>query len=424
MKSSNPWMAARMVIAAALAANLWYGARRCASEDRTPRDDAYAGMARLTHAMSVIRAQYVDPDHTDYPRLMDGAMRGLLASLDEHCEFLDAQRLKAMQEDTAGEFGGIGVVVGDREGAITIIAPKEDSPGYRAGLLPGDRLLDIGGTSAEGLSLEAAAALMRGEPGTRVKIKFIRSGADAPRTVEIERARIDVPSLKDARMAAEGIGYVRLVQFDDRTASDLDKALSDMDAQGLRGVIVDLRNNPGGVLQSAVDVASRFLPRGARVVYTQGRDERQRQTFEARLSGRPRAYPVIVLVNGGSASAAEIVAGALQDHRRAVLVGERTFGKGSVQSILPMEDGTAIRLTTARYYTPRGRMIHNRGIEPDILSPMSVRQWEGIVRARMEEIGAPRPSREPAAVPEDPQMERAVEIMKGLLAYGETERRA
>ncbi|MBM4153604.1 MAG: S41 family peptidase [Lentisphaerae bacterium] len=407
--------------AAILMANLLVGHRIHSKEaPAAPREDAYESMASFTRVLEQVRRNYVDPGRTGFKDLTYGALRGLMASLDEHCEFMDPEEYKAMQEDTAGRFGGIGVVVGVRDGVLTIIAPMEDTPGFRAGLMAGDRLVEIDGQRTDMMDLGEAVKLMRGPPGSRVKIRILREGATDVRTLEIERAIISVASVKDARLIEDGIGYLRVVQFDERTASALDASLGTLEKQGARALVIDLRNNPGGLLQAAVEVCSRFLPRGAMVVYTQGRDERQRQTFLVRGAPKSFEWPVVVLVNEGSASAAEIVGGALQDHKRAVLVGQRTFGKGSVQTILPMEDGSALRLTTSKYYTPGRRVIHDYGIEPDILIPVPAEDWARILRARAEADpvpGASPPAGASRAAPRDVQLDRAVDVLKGILLY-------
>ena len=414
---------------AILSANLLVGARIYSKEAaEPPREDAYDSMALFTKVMEQVRRNYVDADRTDYKDLTYGALRGLMASLDEHCEFMDPEEYRSMQEDTAGRFGGIGIVVGLRDGVITVIAPMEDTPGFRAGLQAGDRLVEIEGKRTEDMDLGEAVKLMRGEPGSRVKIRIVREGETEIRTMEIERAIISIASVKDARLLEDGIGYLRVVQFDERTASALDEAIQTLEKQGAHALVMDLRNNPGGLLQAAVEVCGRFLPRGAMVVYTQGRDERQRQTFLARGTAKTVDWPLVILVNEGSASAAEIVSGALQDHKRAVLVGERTFGKGSVQTILPMDDGSALRLTTSKYYTPGRRVIHDYGIEPNIFIPVAPDEWARILRARAESpdpaAGPGRPaSARPA--PRDVQMERAVDVLKGIMLYrAESVRRA
>jgi carboxyl-terminal processing protease len=411
---------------AVLVTNLLVGHRIHSKEaPAAPREDAYESMATFTRVIEQVRRNYVEPDRTGYKDLTYGALRGLMASLDEHCEFMDAGEYAAMQEDTAGRFGGIGVVVGLRDGVLTIIAPMEDTPGFRAGLLAGDKLVEIDGRRTDMMDLGEAVKVMRGPPGSRVKIRVVREGSTEVRTLEIERAIISVASVKDSRMLEDGIGYLRVVQFDERTAGVLDTSLQGLEKQGARALVIDLRNNPGGLLQAAVEVCSRFLSRGAMVVYTQGRDERQRQTFLARGAPKSFDWPLVLLVNEGSASAAEIVGGALQDHKRAVLVGQRTFGKGSVQTILPMEDGSALRLTTSKYYTPGRRVIHDYGIEPDILIPVSPEDWARIVRARAEADPVPGAAPAAPAPPRDIQLERAVDVLKGIMLYrAESSRRS
>jgi len=240
--------------------------------------------------------------------------------------------------------------------------------------------------------------------------------------MELVREEINVPSVKDAKILEDGIGYIRIVQFNDPTAHDLQAALDRLEGLGLKGLILDLRNNPGGLLTSAIDVSQKFLRRGDMIVYTQGRNERQKQTYRAKGRQHHLAFPMVILVNGGSASASEIVAGALQDHQRAILVGEKTFGKGSVQSVLPLDDGSAIRLTTAKYYTPSRRVIHEKGIEPDIVVPMPPEDWRKLlIRRSRAEHAAPEDLVDDEGQPLDDvvdiQLERAVDVLKGVLRF-------
>ena len=284
-----------------------------------------------------------------------------------------------MKDDTAGEFGGLGIVISIKDGVLTIVAPMEDTPGFKAGLLSGDKIIEIDNASTDGLQLPEAVKKLRGPPGSKVTIKILRPKTQEVRTVEIVRAKINVPSVKDVKMLEEGIGYLRIVQFNEPTANALQDALDKLTKEGLQGLIVDLRNNPGGLLTSAIEVSEKFLRRGDLIVYTQGRNEKPQQTFRVKGRYHYLQFPMVILVNGGSASASEIMAGALQDHQRAILVGEKTFGKGSVQSVLPLDDGSAIRLTTAKYYTPSKRVINEHGIEPDIVVPMSPEDWRKLL---------------------------------------------
>ncbi|MCB1102800.1 MAG: S41 family peptidase, partial [Kiritimatiellae bacterium] len=289
-------------------------------------------------------------------------------------------------------------------------------PGFRAGLLSGDRIVQVDGESTEGLDLQDAVDRLRGEPGTKVVLTIDRPDPEETIEVEIIRADIQVPVVKDTRMLDDRIGYTRIVTFNEQTAALLERELSELSGQGMQALILDLRNNPGGLLNAAIDVADIFLDRREVIVSTQSREDEQ--TFRAR-SRAAYKLPLAILVNGGSASASEIVAGALQDHHRAVLVGEKTFGKGSVQSVLPLKDGSALRLTTARYYTPSNRAIHDKGIEPDIVVPMPPTDWYLLMmqREREKNPGA-LPDAEPAVEPlRDPHMDRAREMLDGILTF-------
>ncbi len=416
-----------VILAALLGWNLMVGAKLAAQADKTNDTSsvAFEKMQLLAEVMLQIRQSYVDEDKTGYQDLMYGALRGMLQSLDPHSQFMDPDMFNDMKSDTAGEFGGVGIVIGHRDGVLTVIAPMEDTPAFRAGILHGDKIVEIDGESTEALSLQDAVKRMRGEPGTKVKLKILRVNPQEIKEVEIIRAVIKVDSVKDARMLEDGIGYVRITQFNEPTADALQAAMESLLKQQLRALVLDLRNNPGGLLSAAVEVSQKFLESGAKIVTTRGRHPSTSQTqYAARGRHHYLDFPMVILVNGGSASASEIVAGALQDARRAVLVGERTFGKGSVQSVLPMADGSAIRLTTAKYYTPNERMIHEKGIDPDITVPMSVEDWFKVLAQRSrEEYGDDQPAEPP--VPETPetepvtdvQLERAVDVLKGILLF-------
>lgn len=402
-----------VAIGVALAANWLVGARLYSQEpSRTRSDDPYYYMALFTRTIEQIRENYVETNNVSYKDLVYGALRGMLQSLDPHSQFLDADMYKDIKDDTSGQFGGLGIVIGMKDGALTIIAPMEDTPGFRAGLLAGDRIVEINGASTEGLSLPEAVKQLRGPPGTRVTLRILRQPANEFLTVEIERANIEVATVKDARLLEDGIGYVRVTQFSEPTAEALQKEIDRLRSEGLRALVIDLRNNPGGLLSSAIDVAQQFLDRNQVIVSTQGRQATQNKVYRSRNRARYEGFPMVVLVNAGSASASEIVAGALQDHRRAILIGEKTFGKGSVQSVLPMEEGTAIRLTTAKYYTPSERVIHERGIEPDIVVPMSPEDLRRLLNLRAQPNGA-----DALEVSEDVQLQRALDVLKGILKF-------
>ena len=404
-----------------LVVNLTVAARLHARETRNDdRAAAYEKMALFTKVLEEVREIYVDTNKVAYTNLIYGALRGMLQSLDPHSQFMDPSTYQDMKDDTSGQFGGLGIVVGLKDGLPTVIAPMEDTPGFRAGILPGDKIIEVDGKSTEGLTLDEVVKKMRGPPGTKVTLRLMRPKTQALRTVEVIRAEINVPSVKDAQILEDGVGYVRILTFSEHTADDLQKALDELNRQGLRALVLDLRNNPGGLLSSAVEVSQKFLRKGDLVVSTVGRTEKQQMVEKAGGRNHYLDFPMAILINGGSASASEIVAGALQDQHRAFLVGEKSFGKGSVQSVIPLEDGSALRLTTAKYYTPSHRVIHERGIEPDILVSMSPEDWRKLWLQRQRPKGAPSPADDDELTQSvsDVQLERAVDALKGVLAYG------
>jgi len=334
-------------------------------------ETAYAELQLFTDVLSIVRRSYVE--EVPVKELVYGAIDGMLASLDPHSGFMPPDVYKEMKIDTRGEFGGLGIEITLKDEILTIVTPIEDTPAFRAGLAAGDRILKIGDQYTKGMEIMGAVRLMRGAPGTDVTIAVMREGFEKPKEFTLKREVIKIKSIK-AKTLEDGFGYIRVTQFQERTASDLERALEGLRKEsggGLKGLVVDLRNNPGGLLDQAVDVADLFLAEGL-IVYTKGREADAQMEFSAKRSGTEPDYPMVVLINGGSASASEIVAGALQDHGRGVILGVQSFGKGSVQTILPLGDDSGLRLTTARYYTPKGTSIQAKGITPDI----EVRQVE------------------------------------------------
>ncbi len=312
-----------------------------------------------------IKANYVEP--VDDQELLENAIRGMVSGLDPHSNYLDAEEYSDLQVGTKGEFGGLGIEVGMEDGFIKVISPIDDTPAARAGVRSGDLIVRLDDTPVKGMSLSEAVAMMRGKPGTSLALTIIRKGVEKPLKIIVVRDIIRVASVK-SRLLDKQYAYLRISQFQTKTARDMLKALSRLkeEADGkLHGLVLDLRNNPGGVLNAAVSVSDAFLESGL-IVYTQGREQDSQLRFEAAPDDVLNGAPMVVLVNEGSASASEIVAGALQDHHRAVIMGSRTFGKGSVQTIIPVSDTAAVKLTTARYYTPSGRSIQAEGITPDI----------------------------------------------------------
>ena len=339
-----------------------------------PQEQAGQGQ-QLTMPIQELRAfsevyervsrDYVDA--VDDKKLLEGAISGMLSSLDPHSAYLPAEEFKDMQESTKGEFGGLGMEVGMEDGFVKVISPIDDTPAEKAGIQAGDLIIKLGDEPVKGKTLSEAVEIMRGKPGSVLKLVIVRKGEDAPISLSIKRAIIKVKSIKQ-KMLKDDIGYVRVSQFQVRTGPDLTKAVDTLEKENgkpLKGLVLDLRNNPGGVLNAAVEVSNAFLNEGL-IVYTEGRIENSQMRFEAQPGDVMQGKPIVVLINEGSASASEIVAGALQDQARAIIVGRTSFGKGSVQTLLPLNNGAAIKVTTARYYTPNGRSIQAEGIEPDI----------------------------------------------------------
>ncbi len=327
------------------------------------KPDTYEDLKAFTQALELVQRNYVEKPDTK--ELMQGAIRGMISSLDPHSSYMTERQFKEMNMDIKGEFTGVGIQIGIKNQQLTIIAPIEDTPGFRAGLAAGDKILKINDDWTKDMSIEQAVDKMRGPKGTSVRLMILRDTWDKPKEFKIVRDTIKVQSVK-SKMLDDSIGYVRIIQFQGQTSEELEKALRGLESKGMKKLVLDLRNDPGGLLDASVDVSSKFLPKDSLVVYLQGRQKTDRKDFMTTSVETPRAYPVVVLVNTGSASASEIVSGALQDSKRALILGTQTFGKGSVQTVFPLESGGGIRLTTAKYYTPSGRSIQNVGITPDV----------------------------------------------------------
>jgi carboxyl-terminal processing protease len=329
-----------------------------------PRED-YESLETFTSILSIVKKNYVD--EVNSKDLVTGAINGMLGSLDPHSAFLTPDLYKDLQMDTQGRFGGLGIEITVRNGVLTVVSPIEDTPAYKAGVKSGDQIIKIEDEYTKDMTLVDAVKKMRGNKGTKITISVKREGIAELLNFNLVRDIIRVQSVR-SRVLEEGYGYIRLAQFQERTDRDLQNALQKLKEEkgGLKGLVLDLRNNPGGLLTQAVRVSDMFLESGL-IVYTEGRLESQKQKYFAHKEGTWSNFPIIVLVNGGSASASEIVAGAMQDHKRAVILGTKSFGKGSVQTILPLDDNSALRLTTARYFTPKGRSIQATGIVPDIV---------------------------------------------------------
>jgi len=418
------------VVAVALALNLAIGAAIYLNSARAAeqKDSMDANLELFASVLQKVRAEYVDSTNLTYRNLTYSAIRGMIGSLDPHSEFLDAQDYQQLQDDTEGQFGGLGLVVAMKDGYVTIVAPMEDSPGFRAGILTGDRIVKVDGRDVARMPLGEVVKQLRGDPDTQVTVTIQRPATGAEKSFTLTRAIIQMDMVKDINgkkefpLGADGIGYIRITEFGDRTGDELEAALNKLKAQGMKALILDLRLNPGGLLDEAVEVCQKFLPRGQLIVSTEGRDPAQNSVLRARGRGDElKGMPIVVLVDLGSASASEIVTGCLQDLHRAVILGEKTFGKGSVQSIFPLDNNMALKLTVAKYYTPSHRVIHEHGIEPDIVVPMTEEQEAALLLARvpggLESLDATNRVR--VAQIQDVQLERAEDLLKGMLLYGQ-----
>src|SRR6266849_3041102 len=351
-------------------------------------------------------------------------MKGMLASLDPHSQFMDPDDFRDMQDDTRSRFNGLGIEVSIKNGLPTVVTAMEDTPAAKAGILSGDQILRINGVSTERMDLQDAINVLRGPAGRKVTLTLLRPSTKEIKDYSLERAEIKVQSVKGARLLdAEltgpfRIAYIRLIQFNEPTAEELSKALDELQKQGMQALILDLRNNPGGLLNSAVDVCAQFLPPNTKVVSTQGRVASQQREYSTSGAAKQRPnFPMAVLANEGSASGAEIVSGALKDLHRAILVGETTFGKGSVQNVMQLPDGSALRFTTAKYYTPSKQVIHGNGVSPNIRVPMTAEQERILFALRSENSKAEDDKN--VIKSKDPQLLRAIDALKGVMIYAQ-----
>lgn len=404
-----------------------------------PRED-YDSLETFTSILAIVKKNYVDEAPTK--DLVNGAINGMLNALDPHSAYLTPELYKELQMDTQGRFGGLGIEITIKDGVLTVVSPIEDTPAFKAGIRPGDQILKIEEEFTKDMTLIEAVKRMRGAKGSKITITIKREGSPELLTFDLVRDTIKVQSVR-SRVLEEGYAYVRLAQFQERSDRDLQRALEKLNSEkgGIRGLVLDLRNNPGGLLTQAVRVSDLFLESGM-IVYTDGRLENQKQKYFAHKEGTWTDFPMVVLVNGGSASASEIVAGALQDHKRALILGNKTFGKGSVQTILPLDDSSALRLTTARYYTPKGRSIQALGIVPDIVmegalaqevkpddkrrpslreenipghlqNPQNRQNQQNQQNQELQQKPVPTQPSTDDLTQNDPQLKRALELLKG-----------
>jgi carboxyl-terminal processing protease len=375
------------------------------SADGSP---TYEQLRLFTEVLSIVQNQYVD--EVPPKDIIYSAIKGTLRGLDPHSSFLDPESYKDMQVETSGSFGGLGIEITLKDDVLTVVSPIDGTPAYRAGLTTGDRIVKIDGLTTKDMQLSDAVKRMRGKPGTKVTISVVREGWTEAQDFDITREQIRVHSVRELDLG-NGVAYIKLRQFQEQSPHDLEQAVNKAIKDGMKSLVLDLRNNPGGLLTAAVEVSEKFIEDGKLVVYTEGRVRNQNMRFTAHAKKALTKVPMVVLVNQGSASASEIVAGALQDWGRAMVVGTQSFGKGSVQTIIPLSDGSGLRLTTAKYFTPKGRSIHGKGITPDI-----------IVEAPKEPAPKDRPL--PSADPledlkKDVQLQRALDVLKTMKVMGE-----
>ncbi|MDE2491633.1 MAG: S41 family peptidase [Elusimicrobia bacterium] len=414
------------VVAALLAAPA--RAAQSAPPDKPAADSTYEQLKLLVDVLGYIQDNYVTP--VDTRKLIYGAAEGMVGTLDPFSQFLEPEMNKEMQTETEGQFGGVGLRLVRESDGLSVLTPMPGTPAYRAGILPNDLITAIDGKPAKDVDLGEALRLLRGAPGTKVTLQVLRAGADGeagkPLVFTITRELIKVDSVVSKELA-DGVGYARVTEFTAKTADDLSSALKRLSREGMTSLVLDLRNNPGGLLSAGVETSSLFLGENQLIVYTQGRDPQSRQDFTAGSKAPYEDLPFVILINGGTASAAEIFTGAMQDHRRAVVIGQRSYGKASVQSLIPLSDGSGLRLTVAHYFTPNGRMIHrdgknpNWGIMPDIKVDVApdveaklYAQWETIYAKDKK----PRSAVKPEDMVPDAVLDRAVELLKARAALG------
>lgn len=404
-----------------LAVNLMYGYRAYAESMETkPQDDGYKAISQFMNVVQLIREKYVEKEKVSYEDLFTNALKGMLRGLDPFSSYMDKKSYRKMVKETEGrQFGGIGIHIIQKGHKLVIIAPMQDSPADRAGIKRGDVIMYINDQPTAGLSLPESMKLLQGKPGTDLELTIHREMENMTKKIKVTRAVIEPHTVKWAFDEKDKIGYVRISLFNKPTADDLDQALAKLKKKGMTALVIDLRNNPGGLLDSAVEVCSRFIENEKLIVYIEGRKKSERTNFNARNRDKVLNIPIAILVNDSSASAAEIVAGCLQDYKRAALIGEKTYGKGSVQSVIPLTKESAIRLTTAKYYTPSERIIHEHGIEPDITVDVSPKTSNTLYYQSLAYPGVVEPKVKGAI--KDEQLERAIEILKGIRLFSKAD---
>jgi carboxyl-terminal processing protease len=388
-----------------------------------PNRDLSRSITYLREVMQLVGENYVDEKSSAYDQLSKKALHGMVESLDPHSEFLEAKDNQEFEEDLVGEFGGIGIQVETRDGKAVVITPMAGTPGERAGIQRGDVIVGIDGKAVESsTTMDGIVSRLRGKPKTKVLVSVFRPSTKMTMDLTLVREIIKIESVRDVRVIGDGVGYVQLTEFSEHTGEQFGKALEQLFHDGADSLVIDMRGNPGGLLDAAVDVAEPFFKKGEIIVYTQGRKPSDREDYKAESEGTPLNIPVAILINAGSASAAEVVTGALKDTGRAIVVGERSFGKGSVQSVFKLKNGEGLRLTTAKYYTPSGVSIHEKGIAPHVEVVMTPEEDGKLRRQRSRpDITDPKEFKERFGFEpiEDRQLQAAVDVLKGVKLLGE-----
>lgn len=387
------------------------------------KEDLYNQVELFSDAISVIRADYVED--VDSKKMIYGALSGMLANLDDFSSFMDPDEYKEITVEAKGEFGGIGVEITNKDGILTVITPIAGTPAELAGLKAGDRIVRIDGKTTKDITLNDSVKMMRGEPGSKLVLTVWREKEEKVLDIPVKRAMIKINSIKDAYLIDGKIGYIKLIEFQEKAGRELEDALRKLEAQGMDALILDLRNNPGGLLDSAIDVSEKFLPKDKLIVSTKSRNPSNDVVYKSTGQSMHPDYPIVVMVNEGSASAAEIVAGALQDNKRAVILGMTTFGKGSVQTVIPLKDGSALRLTTAGYLTPSGKSIMHEGIVPDVIAEREElkdkKRSPSDIFEKIDENSRPqkemKKTKRNESIERDNQLQRAIDLIKAIKIY-------
>ncbi|MFH0855244.1 MAG: S41 family peptidase [Candidatus Omnitrophota bacterium] len=355
----------KLIFSSALVILLFGSASLAISFERNKRDDLYRQVEIFSDVLAIVDSEYVDevkPKDEIY-----GALKGMVSSLDPHSQFMDPQAYNELKEDTEGKFGGLGIEISVRNGGLVIISPLEGTPAWKAGLKPGDKIVKINAVSTSGIGLDEAMRKLRGNPKEAVSLTVSRGPGKKLLEFKITRAIIKINDIKQAKILEDGIGYIQIVEFRESTPKDFNVAIEKLSGLGIKALILDLRNNPGGLMESALEITGKFIPEGKLIVSSKGRKQNQNLEFKSEDKHPLLKLPLAILINAGSASGSEIIAAALQDYKRALILGEKSFGKGSIQTVIPLSDGSALRLTTSKYFTPLGKGIDGKGVSPDVL---------------------------------------------------------